>query len=166
MSSFILSRPSGSFGAWLHRQAGEGSPAGLVGAVYGQDIGEQATPADVRGVLLSRQADDADCDALMEAVRGWLAASIPLDFNAPTIFGSNLIAWPVLKTRLVPAGGTEVVCAFCGESSLEHLYIVVALLPEGEQFVCRSCAPVVPGGKGAWEAAEIEHRIEGEEGIL
>ncbi len=96
MSPFILSRPSEPFGAWLNRQTGEDSPAGKVGAIYGQDIGPRATPADVRGVLLSRQADAADCDVFMAAVRGWLAASIPLDFSAPAEFGSNLIAWPVL----------------------------------------------------------------------
>ncbi len=67
-----------------------------------------------------------------------------------------------MATRLLPAGGPEVDCVFCGESSLEYLYIVVAVFPEREQFVCRCCAPVVPGGLGAWEAAETEHRIEGE----
>ncbi len=161
MSSFILIRPGEPFGAWLKRQAGGDGPAGKIAAAYGQDIGHEATPADVRGVLLSRQASTADRAAFMDAVQGWLAASIPLDFNAPAVFNSNLIAWPLLETRLLPAGGAELTCAFCGESSLEHLYIVVAVFPEREQFVCRSCAPVVPGGLRAWEVAEIEHRIEG-----
>ncbi len=75
----------------------------------------------------------------MAAVRGWLAASIPLDFSAPADFGSNLIAWPVLETRLVPAGGTEAGCVFCGESSLEYLYIVVAVFPDRNS----SCAAPV-----------------------
>jgi hypothetical protein len=170
---FLLSRPDEPFGAWL-RRAAKDTPAGETAAAYGADIADQARPADVRTVLAAQGAPPAAREVFMQAVRDWLAASIPLDFDAVNEEGheednaGNLIVWPQLEGRAVhDAQDAEfLTCVLCGELSFElQVYYVVALFPGEESFVCRACAPAIPGGRGAWELAEFEfgykHREEG-----
>ena len=157
---FLPIRPSEPFGTWLKLQAGKGTPAAEVAAAYADDIGCGATPADVRGVMLSRLEPESRAGQLLQAVRQWLAESIPLSADEAD---DNLVACPLLDFtgRLNPPA-RNVTCVLCGNTSLGTIYVmVIARYPdqdESEQgFACSSCVNAVPLGEVVLALAQREY---------
>jgi hypothetical protein len=146
---FLPSCPGGPFGAWLKQCTG-GDPIGELATSYADDIGAEATPRDVLGIIRSQQATGADCDTLLSAVRQWLSETIPLSAIpvSPAVHDDNLVMWPDLEIIIgINPPATDLTCVMCCETLHgPFTHAVFAKQDEHDKggFICRPCAAVIP----------------------